>query len=144
MFYMVSCLDVDSNKLIENIAKKLEEGGFEKAPEFVRFAKSGSHAERPPAQKNFWYLRCASVLRQAYAKETIGVNRLRRHYGGRKARGVRPEIHRPAGGSVIRKAMQALEKAGYMKKEKVGRSITGKGKKLLDQTAKEIKSTASS
>lgn len=144
MFYMVSCLDVDSNKLIENIAKKLEDGGFEKGPEFIRFAKTGSHAERPPTQKNFWYIRCASVLRQAYAKETIGVNRLRRHYGGRKARGVRPEIHRPAGGSAIRKAMQALEKAGYMKKQKVGRAITGKGKKLLDQTAKEIKSSESS
>ncbi|MDD5022614.1 MAG: 30S ribosomal protein S19e [Candidatus ainarchaeum sp.] len=134
---MVSCLDVDANRLIENVAKKLEEMQIEK-PEFSNFVKSGAHKERPPTQKNFWYIRCASVLRHTYARGNVGTNRLRRHYGGRKSRGVKPEKHVKAGGSLIRKAMQSLEKAGLVEKKKKGRELTAKGKKLLDQCAKEI------
>jgi len=134
---MVSCLDVDPNKLIGNVAKKLEELGIEK-PVFVGIAKTGAHAQRPPSQENFWYLRCASVMRQIYINSNVGTNRLRRHYGGRKTRGVKPERHYPAGGSTIRKAMQSLEKAGLVKKDKKGRILSPNGRKLLDQTAKEI------
>src|SRR4030042_1105612 len=136
---MISCLDVDANMLIAKVAARLEQEGIEK-PEFTNYAKTGAHAQRPPTQKNFWYIRCASILRQAYATDSVGTNKLRRHYGGRKARGVKPERHVPAGGSAIRKAFQALEKAGYMIKKQKGRTLTGKGKKLLDQAAKEVKS----
>jgi ribosomal protein S19E (S16A) len=51
---------------------------------------------------------------------------------------VRPEKHRKAGGNMIRKGMQALEKAGLLVKKKVGRYITPKGQQLLDSCAKEI------
>ncbi|MBN2478047.1 30S ribosomal protein S19e [Candidatus Micrarchaeota archaeon] len=139
---MIGCLDVDANALIEKVAEKLEEMKIEK-PDFVSYAKSGAHTERPPAQKNFWYLRCASVMRQAYSRGNVGTQRLRRHYGGRKNRGVKPERHMPAGGSLIRKAFQSLEKAGLMKKsEKEGRVLTGAGRKLLDQTAREVSKSA--
>ena len=77
---MVTALDVDSNLLIEKAAKKLKQMGIQK-PEFVGMVKSGSHAERVPVQEDFWYIRCASLLRQAYLKGEIGVNRMRRHYG---------------------------------------------------------------
>ncbi|HLD59478.1 MAG TPA: 30S ribosomal protein S19e [Candidatus Bilamarchaeaceae archaeon] len=132
---MVSALDVDPNKLIEKLATKLNDL---KKPDFIGLVKTGSHNERPPEQENFWQLRCASILRQAYTNNLVGTNRLRRHYGGRKKRGVRPEHHRKSGGSTIRKALQELEKAGYMKKSKEGRSLTPKGRQLVDQTAKEI------
>ncbi|MGV8176666.1 MAG: 30S ribosomal protein S19e [Candidatus Bilamarchaeaceae archaeon] len=136
---MVSALDVDSNKLIGSVAAKLEKEKLPK-PEFVGIVKTGSHADRPPEQANFWYVRCASVMRQAYVNGVVGTNRLRRHYGGKKTRGVKPQAHRWAGGSTVRKAMQALEKAGYMEKAKPkGRQLTGKGRKLLDNCAKEAK-----
>lgn len=136
---MITALDVEPNRLIEKTADKLKQLGIEK-PEFVGFVKTGAHNERPPEQDDFWYFRCASILRQAYINVNIGTNRLRRHYGGRKKRGVRPERHIPAGGSTIRKAMQALEKAGLMIKEKTGRKLSGKGRKLLDSAAKEVHS----
>lgn len=134
---MVTAYDVDANKLIEGTAKKLSAMKLEK-PEFIGQVKTGAHCERPPEQANFWYVRCASVLRQIYVNQQIGTRRLSRHYGGRKRRGVKPERHAPAGGSTIRKAMQALEKAGLLIKEKDGRKITGKGRQLLDNVAKEI------
>lgn len=133
---MVTALDVEANKLIEKTAHKLKEMKLEK-PEFVSFVKSGAHAERPPQHSDFWYFRCASVLRQAYIRGNIGVNKLRTHYGGRKNRGVRPQHHKKSGGKIIRKAMQLLEKAGLLSKQKTGRVLSAKGRKFLDSVAKE-------
>ncbi|MBI5228201.1 30S ribosomal protein S19e [Candidatus Micrarchaeota archaeon] len=132
---MVTVFDVDANKLIANAAAKLK--SEVKKPAFVGIVKTGPHAERPPSQQDFWYIRCASILRQAYVQGNVGTNRLRRHYGGRKKQGVRPEKHVPAGGSTIRKAMQELEKAGLLTKTKQGRQISAKGRKFLDHCAKE-------
>ncbi|MEM3362392.1 MAG: 30S ribosomal protein S19e [Candidatus Anstonellaceae archaeon] len=136
---MVTVYDVEPLKLIKEIAKKLEEEGIEK-PDWVGKVKSGAHRQRLPQQPNFWYIRCASILRNAYVNPTIGVGRLRVHYGGRKKRGVKPEKHAKAGGKIIRVAIQTLEKAGYLQKTKsgIGRELTPKGRSLLDNTAYEI------
>lgn len=135
---MVTALDVEPNALIAHAAKKLKDLGVKK-PEFVGMVKSGSHAERLPEQEDFWYVRCASLLRQAYIRGGIGVNRMRRHYGGRKRRGRRPAHHRPSGGSIIRKALQALEKHGLLAKASHGRKLTPKAVSLLDNAAKGVK-----
>lgn len=133
---MVTAFDVEPNKLIEKAAQKLKEMKLHK-PAFVGLVKSGAHASRPPQDEDFWYKRCASILRQAYVNNTVGISSLRRHYGGRKGRGVKPGRHYPSGGSTIRKAMQELEKAGLLSKQKVGRVLSAKGKKFLDAAAKE-------
>jgi len=136
---MVRVYDADANALIEKTAKKLKEMGIKK-PDFVGLVKSGSHADRPPQDEGFWYVRCASLMRQTYVNSTVGVQAMRRHYGGKKNRGVKPEKHAPAGGSTIRKAMQNLEKAGYLAKgeKDKGRVLTAKGRQLLDKAAKEV------
>jgi small subunit ribosomal protein S19e len=133
---MVTANDVEANKLIGKAAEKLKEMDIAK-PEFVGLVKTGSHNSRPPTSPDFWFFRCASILRQAYVNSNVGVNRLRRHYGGRKKNGVSPEHHRQSGGSTVRKALQALEKAGLLMKQKAGRTLTPKGRKLLDAAAKE-------
>jgi small subunit ribosomal protein S19e len=135
---MVTALDVEANLLINKVASKLKEMKLPK-PAFVGMVKTGSHNERPPESTDFWYVRCASIMRQAYVNNVIGTNRLRRHYGGRRSMGVKPQHQRAAGGSTIRKGMQALEKAGLMTKLKVGRTLSPKGRKLLDGAAKELK-----
>ncbi len=134
---MVTVFDVEPGKLIDKAAEELEKMGIEK-PEFINYVKTGAHAERRPEQQNFWYLRLASLLRQAYTTPKIGVNRLRTHYGGRKNMGRRPSKHRDGGGAIIRRGLQALEKQGFVKKEKIGRIITGKGRKFLDNIAKQV------
>ena len=135
---MVTALDVDSNKIIEKTAEKLKHMKLEK-PAFVGLVKTGPHVQQPPQQDNFWFIRCASVLRHAYVHGKIGTQRLRSHYGGRKSNGVSPEHHKRSGGSTIRKAMQQLEKHGLLEKIKTGgRKITAKGMKLLDGVAKEV------
>lgn len=134
---MVTAYDVDPNKLIEKTAEKLKAMKLTK-PDYVSVVKSGAHAARPPEQPDFWYIRCASVLRQAYVKNLVGIRGLAEHYGGRKRRGRKPEKHVRAGRATIRKAMQELEKAGLLVKEKAGRAISPKGRALLDTVAKEV------
>jgi small subunit ribosomal protein S19e len=134
---MVTARDVDPNLLIAKVAEKLEKEIPK--PEFIDYVKSGAHTERPPEQRNFWWIRCAAILRKAYMQGRVGVSRLRRQFGKRKNRGVKPEKKTPAGGKIIRKALQELEKAGYLKSiPGKGRVITPKGVSLLDNTAYEI------
>ena len=134
---MVTVYDVEAMALVKATAKKLEELNLP-APNWVGVVKSGPHRQRLPQDPKFWYMRCASLLRQAYVNSPIGVSSLRTHYGARKMRGVRPEKHKKAGGNMIRKGMQALEKAGLLTKKKVGRCISPQGQALLDSVAKEI------
>lgn len=132
----MGALDVSPQILVNKVAEKLHGNENIKPPAWSAYAKTGPHVERLPGP-DFWYVRCASILRKAYS-DKLGVGRLRTYYGGRTSRGTHPGHHMPAGGNIIRKAMQQLEKAGYLKKEKVGRMITAQGKFLLDSTAKEI------
>ena len=129
--------DVTPNALIGALAKELKANPIIKPPAWINAVKTGSHNERVPEQEDFWYFRCASILRTMFVNGTpVGVMRLRTKYGGRTKHTVHREHHRQAGGKVIRLAIQQLEKAGLLKKEKVGRSISASGKKLVEKAAK--------
>jgi len=137
---MVTPYDVDPRRLIERAAARLkEEYESVKPPAWSAFTKSGSGRQRAPRQKNFWYLRCASLLRKLYVDGSKGVNRLRTAYGSRKKHGVRRKHASKAGGSILRKGLQQLEKAGLVRKGKEGgRMLTSKGRAFLDSVAKEV------
>ncbi len=136
---MVTVYDVSAAALVSKASSKLKEVQEIAPPKWTAFVKTGPHVERAPSDEDFWYKRCASLLRNIYVHGGSGVNRFRTHYGGRKNLGSRPEHHVDAGGSTIRKALQQLEKAGFVKKGKDGREITPKGRALLDSAAKEAK-----
>ena len=135
---MVSVLEVPAEKLIERLKEELKKFEKIKPPLWAKIVKSGRHKERPPEQEDFWYIRAASILRRLYINGPIGVSRLRTYYGGRKERGVRPAKTYKASGSIIRKILQQLESEGLVTKEKKGRSLTAKGRSLLDKIAGEI------
>lgn len=138
---MTIATDVETEELILKVADKLK--GDLNAPEYILYVKSGAHKQRVPDQEDFWFRRCASVLWQLYNRSTVGVNRLRKHYGGgKRGSSVRPKRFVQAGGSAIRRAFQELEKKGYVKKAEKGRVLTGKGQKLLDNTASEMSKQA--
>ncbi len=137
---MATVYDIEANKLIWAVAKRLESNGEIKAPAFLKYSKSGPHVESAPQDAMFWYKRCASVLRQAYIRGKVGTGGLRVHYGGRKRHVVRSAHHMDSGGSLVRKALQSLEKAGYLKKdEKSGRVLTPNGRKFMDGVCKELR-----
>jgi small subunit ribosomal protein S19e len=135
---MVSALEAPADELIKKLAEKLKSESAIKAPTWMGYAKTGPHAERKPQEKDFWYTRAASILRKLYLEKNVGVGKLRTWYGRSKSYGNAPEHHVDAGGSIIRKALQQLESAGYVKKEKIGRTLTPKGRSFIDKTVMEF------
>ncbi|MGC8662702.1 MAG: 30S ribosomal protein S19e [Candidatus Micrarchaeia archaeon] len=134
---MANVNDVDANALIKKTAEKLKEAKISK-PSYVGFVKSGAGKDRVPQQNDFWYIRCASLLRQVYLNGPIGISRLRTRYGSRKEHLVRRHHHYKAGGSMIKDVFDVLEKLGYVKKTTAGREITEAGKSFLDKLSNEI------
>ncbi len=132
---MPSALDVSPDALITRVAAELKKTEAIKTPDWVLGVKSGSHNERPVAEEDFWFTRCASLLRTLYIHGNKGVRRLRHKYGGRQRHVVHSPHHKPGGGKIIRVALQQLEKAGLVKKEKTGRVIAPAGLALLDKAA---------
>ena len=137
---MPTPFQVPVDLFIEKLAKYLRENvGEVSPPTWSLTAKTGSHRERPPQQPDWWFLRCASLLRKLYVHAPIGVQRLRVEYGGRKRKGRRIEHSRKSGGSSIREPLQQLEKAGLVsKQEKEGRKITREGIGLLNRISAEV------
>jgi len=92
MNIMVSVKEVPAQQFVEKLKEELKKIEQIKQPEWMKFAKSGSHRERPPQQKDFWFLRAASLLRRISIEGTVGIQRLRSYYGGKKRRGHKPAI----------------------------------------------------
>ncbi|WP_457549848.1 30S ribosomal protein S19e [Archaeoglobus sp.] len=136
---MATVYDVPADMLIHRVAERLKEMPEFAPPEWAKFVKTGVHKERAPEQEDWWWIRVASIFRKVYIDGPVGIERLRTAYGGRKNRGVKPEKFRKGSGSIIRKALQQLEKAGFVTKTKEGRIVTPKGRSFLDKIAAEIK-----
>lgn len=139
---MPTIYDVDAQELIAKTAEELKKVPEIKAPVWAVFVKTGMHKQRPPVKSDWWYIRTASVLRTIYRLGPIGVSKLRTKYGGKKNRGVKKEHFFKGSGSILRKSLQQLEKAGFVKfAEKgvhKGRIITPKGRSFLDKIATHI------
>ncbi|MHA1268815.1 MAG: 30S ribosomal protein S19e [Candidatus Helarchaeota archaeon] len=139
---MTTVYDVPARLIIEKLAEVLKEYEEIKPPSWANYVKTGSHRERAPDKpaEVWWYIRCASLLRKLYIKGSIGINRLRIIYGGRKNRGSKPYHFRKAGGAIIRNALHQLEDAGLVEViNREGRVLTSKGVSLLDRIAHQIK-----
>jgi len=108
---MITAFDVEPNKLNRAVAKKLMEEKLVSPPEWIIYVKTGPHRERAPQDENFWYMRCAAILRTLYIKGPMGVSLLREKFGGKPGSRSGRMHATKAGGSIIRKALQQLEKA---------------------------------
>jgi small subunit ribosomal protein S19e len=139
---MVTVKDVPAQKLVEAVASYLKEKKLVNPPEWAIFVKTGTHKERPPMNKDWWYIRSASILRSIYLNGPVGVSKLRSKYGGRKNRGRKPERFKKGSGSIIRKILQQLQAAKLIDftKEGVrkGRVITPSGTSVLNKAAASV------
>ncbi len=141
---MTTTYDVPAQKLIPKAAEALKQVDAIKPPAWAKFAKTGVCSERPPEQKDWWYLRSAAVLRKIYISGPIGIRHLCKAYGKKKSLGVRPATVYPSSGSVMRKVVQQLEKSGFISriergKRTLGRRVTPKGQKFLDGISHQLK-----
>ena len=137
---MTTVYDIPPDLLIEKVAGELKELDSMEIPDWARFAKTGVHKEMPPKEENWWYIRAASVLRRVYIDGPVGVQRLRSFYGGKKNRGSMPSRFKRGSGSVTRKILQQLEKAGYIVNTPEGRIVSPAGRSFLDGVSNSMKS----
>ncbi len=131
--------DVPAEAVIKRVAEELKKMERIKYPYPVPI-KTGVCAERPPTQEDFWYVRCAAILRKLYLHGPLGTERLRTMFGGKRRRGHSPPKFRKAGGKFIRTMLQQMEAEGLVKTVKgKGRMLTPKGQSLLDRISGSIK-----
>ncbi len=136
---MTTAYDVPAAALISKVAEKLKENDTVNPPEWAPYVKTGAHKELPPTDNDWWYTRCAAVLRTVYTQGPIGVERLRSVYGGIKNMGSAPNHKVKGSGSIAREALQQLEAAGFVRSLKSGRVVSPKGQSFLDNSAYEVK-----
>ena len=135
---MAKIFDVPSDDLISKLSEQLKRDKKINPPGWSSFVKTGTHAEKMPQNKDWWYTRCASLVRKVYLHGPIGISDLKSYYGGRKRIGYNLDHHKDAGGAIIRKALQQLESAGYIDKKSKGRMISNEGMKRVDRLSTEI------
>ncbi len=136
---MTTVYDVPPTNLIDAVAQELKTSGKIEPPEWSAYAKTGVNKDMPPVSPDWWYVRCASVLRRLYIDGPVGVSRLRSYYGGKHRRKTVTASFAKGSGSVVRAALQQLEKAGYVKKMKTGRQLTPAGQSFLDNISHQVK-----
>ncbi len=139
---MVTLYDAPTEELLDAVADELRDEVDE--PDWRPFAKTGSYAELPPEQEDFFYTRAASVLRTVAVDGPVGVERLRTRYGGKSSGSTRyrvaPEHRVDGSGSLIRTILQELGDAGLVERppDGKGRVVTAEGRSLLDATAGDV------
>ncbi len=135
--------DAVDDKYLQVLIQLIKMGLLKKedipAPSWTPFVKTGAHADKPPQDSEWWQTRCASIMRKIYFNGPIGVNELKKDYGGGRPSGYGAAHHKDASGAIIRTAIQGLEKLGYLEKvEKKGRVVSKNGMQKLDRLATEI------
>ena len=130
--------DVPADDLIQIIADELKKYNKITPPEWASYVKTGYFKQHAPQNPDWWFIRCASLLRKVYIKGPIGTSHLRKDYGGLRRGGNKPEKFTKASGAIIRKALQQLEEAGLLERTKKGRRITAEGVSLLSKIVTEI------
>jgi small subunit ribosomal protein S19e len=137
---MPTVYDIPANILIRRLAQDLKSIEEITAPDWVPYVKTGIHKERAPDDADFWYVRCASILRKLYLNGPVGTGHLRIAYGGRNRRGNKPNEFAKSGGAIIRTALQQLERAGFVKKRgNKGREMTDIGRSYMDKLSGTLK-----
>lgn len=133
---MTSPREKEGSMLVKELANRLK--ALIEQPEWSKYIKTGCSKERPPFQKDWWFMRAGSILRRVYMNGPVGVSKLRTYYGGRKNLGHQPSHFKKASGKIIRTILQQLETLGFVKKDKKGRKITSKGEKFITDATKEV------
>ena len=127
---MPTVYNVPAEDLINEVAEELKKSKNITPPEWASFVKTASFKQHAPKNPEWWFVRCASLLRKVYVSGPVGTA----HLKGRN----RPEKFSKASGAIIRKALKQLEQEGYVTSDRRGRSISTKGRSMMDKVAAKI------
>eukprot|EP01135_Chromosphaera_perkinsii_P006971 Nk52_evm9s639 gene=Nk52_evmTU9s639 len=136
----VTVKDVDSHQFVKAYAQFLKRSGKIEVPKWIDIVKTGAHKELSPYDPDWFYVRCAAIARHVYLRNPVGVGALRKVFGATRNNGARPSHHCNASGSIIRVALQQLEKVRVVEKDSTngGRRISNNGQRDLDRIACQV------
>jgi len=135
----VTIKDVDQAAVVKAVSSFLKKSGKLKIPDQMDIIKTGKFKELSPDDPDWFYIRCASILRHLYHRSPAGVGSITKIYGGRKRNGVHPSHFCRSADGAARKALQALEAVKLIEKSpEGGRKLTSQGQRDLDRIANQI------
>ncbi|RZF37719.1 hypothetical protein LSTR_LSTR003130 [Laodelphax striatellus] len=136
----VTLKDVDQHKFVKAFSAFLKKSAKVKVPEWVDIVKNGKFKELAPYDQDWFFTRCAAIVRHIYFRSPVGVGAITKMFGGRKRNGVCPAHFCRSSSGVARRALQALEQMKLIEKDAVrGRRITTQGQRDLDRIAAQVK-----
>jgi small subunit ribosomal protein S19e len=130
--------DVPADQFIATLAAHFKKTGKLNVPAWSDMVKTGCARELAPVDPDWFYVRAAALARKVYLFPNRGVGSYAKVYGGAQDNGAMTQHHRKAATSVIRAALQSLEKLGLVETAEKGRKITSKGQTELDTIANSI------
>ncbi|EDV53943.1 40S ribosomal protein S19b [Drosophila erecta] len=135
----VTVKDIDQHVLTKTMADFLKKSGKLAVPEMAVYVKTGKFKETAPTDDDWFFIRCASIMRHLYLRSPSGVAAFTKIYGGRMRNGVHPSKYCRSSDGCIRKALQALEAAHMVERHPDGgRKLTSLGQRDLDRIANKI------
>ncbi|CAB0031061.1 unnamed protein product [Trichogramma brassicae] len=136
----VTLKDVDQHKFTKAFSAFLKKTGKMRVPEWVDLVKTARFKELAPYDPDWYYTRCAAIVRHIYIRSPIGVGAVTKIFGGRKRNGTHPSHFCRSAGGVARKALQSLEQLKLIEKTASGgRKLTAQGRRDLDRIAAQVK-----
>mmetsp|Transcript_28299 Transcript_28299/g.28593 ORF Transcript_28299/g.28593 Transcript_28299/m.28593 type:complete len:149 (-) Transcript_28299:39-485(-) len=131
--------DVPAADFIAAYAAHLKKVGAIEVPKYVDYVKTGPRKELAPYDPDWYYVRVASLARRVYCRGGSGVGAYAKVYGGTKDNGSAPCHFKRASRSIIRHALQQLEKIGVVEQDaNGGRRISRKGQAEMDTQASSL------
>nr|CAJ17210.1 ribosomal protein S19e [Georissus sp. APV-2005] len=136
----VTLKDVDQHKFVKAFSQFLKKTGKLRVPEWADIVKTSRSKELAPYDPDWYYVRCAAVIRHIYIRSPVGVGTVTKIFGARKRNGTHPSHFCRSAGGVARKALQSLETLKLIEKSPDGgRKLTQQGRRDLDRIAAQIK-----
>ncbi|EDW38742.1 GL13146 [Drosophila persimilis] len=130
----VTVKDIDQHAVTKAVAVFLKKTGKLKVPDQMDIIKTAKFKELAPYDPDWFYVRCASILRHLYHRSPAGVGSITKIYGGRKRNGVHPShFCRAADGAAHPGARPPCREA-----PRGGRKLSSIGQRDLDRIANQI------
>ena len=131
--------DVPAEKFIKAFAQHMKNQDKIDIPKWAEYVKTGTMKELSPLDRDWMYVRAASIMRKIYIRQGTGIGGLRKTYGDRNRRSTCRQHFTKASGKICRHLVQQLEKLGWVEEmedeKKGGRRMTRDGQRECDTVA---------
>ena len=133
-------MDVPANKWIKTMAQHLKQSGKCFVPNCTELMKPSHANQLAPSNEDWYFYRCAAVLRRVYNRPGVGYTSLAKSFSMKKNNGSRPEKTIYAARGLLHWVCRSLEGVNLIAKGKQsGRVITKEGKRKADAIAFNVK-----